>query len=403
MPRLIALLCGLALSLFAAHRASAAGIPSGVWDGTVVVEGTPVPFLFELTNDGTRASGAFFNGDDRLRSTSGAVQGDELSLEFAYYASTLRARFGSGVLNGVYGRKGGAQYLFQAQPHVEPAASAKPAPSIAGEWEIAVKGPKGESVWQLFVRQDGSRLSASILRLDGDTGLLSGRYTENKFVLGHFSGARPLLLELTPRADGSLLVEQNRKRSFTALRPKQARLQRAPKPADPSRWTSVKDPSQPLRFAGVDLSGNSVSHDDPRFRGKVVLVNVMGSWCPNCHDEAPFLEELYRSYRAQGLEVVSLSFEDEEQLRSPERLRAFVAEYGLSYTVLLAGQPSEVGQKLPQAVKLDTWPATFFVGRDGLVHGAHAGFAGKATGAAHERLKSELRATVLELLAQKPR
>jgi thiol-disulfide isomerase/thioredoxin len=128
----------------------------------------------------------------------------------------------------------------------------------------------------------------------------------------------------------------------------------------------------------------------------------MGSWCPNCHDEAPFLAELYRKYQKQGLQVVSISFEDAEQLKNPTRLRAFVKAYGIEYPVLLGGEPSELALKLPQAVNLNTWPATFFVGRDGLVRGAHAGFAGKATGSAHEALKVELTSTVKKLLAEKP-
>ncbi|HEY0463254.1 MAG TPA: TlpA disulfide reductase family protein, partial [Polyangiaceae bacterium] len=185
-------------------------------------------------------------------------------------------------------------------------------------------------------------------------------------------------------------------------RSSQARAQKLPQPPDPSRWTSVKDPTQPLRFSAPDLSGKTVSESDPRFKGKVVLVNVMGSWCPNCHDEAPFLQELYKSYKSRGLEIVALSFEDADELKDPARLRAFIAAYGIDYTVLLAGEPSEVSAKLPQALNLSTWPATFFVGRSGLVRGAHAGFAGKATGTAHQQLKAELRATVEKLLAEKP-
>ena len=82
-------------------------------------------------------------------------------------------------------------------------------------------------------------------------------------------------------------------------------------------------------------------------------------------------------------------------------MRAFIKTYGLDYTVLLAGEPGEVGQKLPQANNLNTWPATFFVGRDGLVRGAHAGFAGKATGSAHEQIKAELREKIEKLLTEK--
>ena len=70
-------------------------------------------------------------------------------------------------------------------------------------------------------------------------------------------------------------------------------------------------------------------------------MNISGSWCPNCHDEAPFLAELYKKYRGKGLEIVTLSFEEADQLANPTRLRAFIANYGIDYTVLLAGEPDQ--------------------------------------------------------------
>jgi thiol-disulfide isomerase/thioredoxin len=376
--------------------------PSGSWDAGIVVNGVLIPFRLELTVLGDSASGAFFNGDERVRSTTGSYHAGALALRFAQYASSLQADFRDGNLTGAYARAGQPAYAFQARPHVARPPTNQKIPSIAGQWEIAVKSPKGETAWRLFVRQAGAEVTASILRVDGDTGALSGSYQDGKFVLSHFSGARPLLLEITPSTDGSLSLVQNGKTQYTALKSGQARAKKLPQPADPSRWTSVKDPSQPLRFAALDLNGRTVTESDPRFKGKVVLLNVMGSWCPNCHDEAPFLQELYRAYRSRGLEIVALSFEDPEQLKDPVRLRAFIAEYGVEYTVLLGGEPSEVSAKLPQALNLSTWPATFFIARSGLVRGAHAGFAGKATGVAHEQLKAELRATVEKLLAEKP-
>jgi thiol-disulfide isomerase/thioredoxin len=383
--------------------ASAADVPpSGLWDAGIVVNGVLIPFRLELTVAGDQASAAFFNGDDRVLSTSGIYRTGSLALRFSQYASSLQATWSDGSLTGAYGRAGQPAYAFQARPHVaSPRVSGK-VPSIAGEWEIAVNNPKGETAWRFYVRQSGPEVTASILRVDGDTGALSGSYRDGKFVLSHFSGARPLLLEITPSDNGSLSLLQNGKIQYTALKSSQARSKRLPLPADPSRWTSVKDPSQPLRFSAVDLSGKTVTESDRRFEGKVVLINVMGSWCPNCHDEAPFLQELYRTYRTRGLEVVALSFEDSEQLKDPTRLRAFIAAYGIDYTVLLGGEPSEVSAKLPQALHLSTWPATFFVGRSGLVRGAHAGFASKATGTAHEQLKAEFYATVERLLAEQP-
>lgn len=394
----------VALLTIAAEGTARAGDapPSGLWDAGIVVNGVLVPFRFELTLTADGASGAFFNGDERVRSTSGSFHSGSLALQFAHYASSLQASWSDGRLTGAYARKGQLAYAFQATPHAAAPLTSTKIPSIAGQWEIAVNSPKGEAAWRFFVRQSGAEVTASILRVDGDTGALSGSYRDGKFVLSHFSGARPLLLEVTPLPDGSLSLVQNGKTQYTALKSSQARAKNLPQPADPSRWTSIKDPTQPLRFSAPDLNGKTVSESDARFKGKVVLVNVMGSWCPNCHDEAPFLEELYRSYKSRGLEIVALSFEDSEQLKDPARLRAFIAAYGIDYTVLLGGEPSEVSAKLPQALNLSTWPATFFVARSGLVRGAHAGFAGKATGAAHEQLKAELRATVEKLLAEKP-
>jgi hypothetical protein len=89
---------------------------------------------------------------------------------------------------------------------------------------------------------------------------------------------------------------------------------------------------------------------------------------------------MYKKYRGQGLEIVGLSFEEAGQLESLSRLRAFVKKYGIDYTVLLGGNTSDAAEKLAQTTNWNAWPTTFFVGRDGLVHGAHAGFPSSGSG-----------------------
>ena len=130
------------------------------------------------------------------------------------------------------------------------------------------------------------------------------------------------------------------------------------------------------------------------------MLAISGSWCPNCHDEAPFLEELYRQYRAQGLEVVALSFEEADQLKTLARLRAFIKQYGIDYTVLVPGEPAQLAEKLPQAENLNSWPTTFFLGRDGRVRAVHAGFAGRASGEFYTQTKREVTNLVEGLLAE---
>ena len=154
-------------------------------------------------------------------------------------------------------------------------------------------------------------------------------------------------------------------------------------------------------MSSPDLDGRIVSNTDARFLGKVLLVNISGSWCPNCHDEEPFLVSLYEKYRDKGLEVVTLSFEEAEQQPDYARLRAFIKTYGIKSTVLLPGEPDTASAKLPQAVNLNAFPTSFFVGRDGRVRGTHAGFPSPGSGEYYTKAEREVTATIEKLLAER--
>ena len=393
------------LALVALPSRAVAQPVNGLWDATVLVNNgaLEIPFRFELSGSGSNVKGSFFNGDDRTTSTSGTLQNGVLSLSFDELGTRLDATLKDGQLDGQYSRgTRGAPYPFHAKRFSPIQPGDATIPSIAGLWNVQVgKSSKGEAAWQLIVRQAGAEVSAVILRIDGDTGTLTGSFRHGAFALSHFSGARPLRLELTPGADGTLAVVQNTDKPLTALRAEQASAKGLPQPSDPTRFTSVKDPTEPFRFNFPDLDGKMVANTDARFAGKVVIVAIGGSWCPNCHDETPFLVELYKKYKKQGLEIVELSFEEEAQIKNPVRVRAFNKRYGVDYTVLIPGEPKELNDKVPQGVNLNSFPTTFFLGRDGRVRSAHAGFAGKASGKFHTELKEEVTALVERLLAEK--
>lgn len=390
----------IALAALFALNAAAAPALNGPWDASAQVNELKVPFKFGLSADSQRVEGWFFNGEEHVSSTSGRLADGQLTLRWAHHGTKLTATVADRKLTGTYHtRRGG--YAFAAQPALEIAASAAKPPQIDGLWEIPVKSPKGEQAWHFVVQQKGAEVSATILRIDGDTGALTGRFEDGKLLLSHFSGARPSVLEVTPQADGTLALKWNGQTNYTATRQAEARAKNLPAPSDPGTHTRAKNDSEPFRFNAPDLNGKLVTESDPKFRGKVVLVNISGSWCPNCHDEAPFLEAFYKKYRDQGLEIVALSFEEAEQLADPVRLRAFVAKYGLDYTVLLAGETSSAKEKLAlQADNWNSWPTTFFLGRDGRVRHVHAGFAGKASGPLYEEAKKEFTATVERLLGE---
>ena len=399
------------LSLAVAFTIASAGVaaiqdaPSlaGRWDATVIVNNIEIPCAFEIVGDPSSLKGSFFNGERRTTSKPGRLDNGVLVLNFDQLATHLKLSYRDGQLTGEYQRARGAPYPFKAtRASAAPAVrSADSAPQIVGTWILAARGSKGETAWRFIVHQTGSEISATILRVDGDTGTLTGSYRDGRFVLSHFSGARPLLLEVTPVDQTTIRMKQNGQTEFMAVRADAPRAKEIGEPTDPARHTTVKDSGEPFRFSFPDLSGHVLTNDDPRFRGKVLLVNITGSWCPNCHDEAPFLSSLFKKYQARGLEVVGLAFEEADQLANPMRLRAFIEEYGIKYTVLLAGEPDQLNEKVPQGVNLNAFPTTFFVGRDGRVRAVHAGFPSPGSGDFYSEAEKDVTGQVERLLAER--
>jgi peroxiredoxin len=378
---------------------------AGMWDATINFNDTEIPFRMGISGEGANVKGWFFNGDDKEISNNGKLENGALELDFDSYLAKLTATVKNGVIEGEYGPILKKMYRVTATRATGKAATAgASAPAISGQWDLeGVASGKGEKTWRMILRQSGAEISGAILRVDGDTGTLTGSFKEGKFVLSHFSGSRPALLILKPASDGTMDVSLSGLHGFSemkAVRPAEARAKGLPEPTDADLHTTVKDPKAPFAFSFPDLNGNVVSNTDSRFRGKVVLINITGSWCPNCHDEAPFLAALFNKYHDQGLEIVALSFEEADQLKNPTRLKAFIKEYGIKYTVLLGGETDSAKAKLTQAVNWDAWPTTFFVGRDGLVRGAHAGFPSPGSGELYKQEKDEFVAKVEKLLAE---
>jgi peroxiredoxin len=211
-------------------------------------------------------------------------------------------------------------------------------------------------------------------------------------------------MELSLSKDGTLQVTQAGNRAGDALvayRPEVARAKGFPEPEDYTTHTTMRDPNEVLAWKFPDVNGKILSNEDAKFKDKVVLAIVTGTWCPNCHDEAQYLVQLYAKYHDKGLEIVALDFEEPEQQDDLARVHAFIKQYHVPYTYVIAGAPAEMWEKLPQAVNLNTWPATLFVGRDGKVKHIHTGFASPASAEFNSELKQEFTSTIEQLLKEK--
>ena len=411
-----------------AAEPSAAAV-DGRWDAVLTRNGVDIPFRLDIKGDGPTLQGVFYDGFRPYDGTTSASFKDgKLTLGVEHYLTTISATVVDGRLTGsavAQNRESSAAYTFRAVRHADviPASNVN-APSIAGVWVIPLAAPssKGEKAFRFIAEQRGAEVAGSILRIDGDTGAYSGVFKDGKWVLSHFDGGRPGVIEVAPKADGTLEIRQRIDRpgaeaqagneygagqsdgryapTLTAYRQDVAEARGLPKPDDFLTHTTARDPTELFRFNFPDVNGRKISNEDPDFKGKVVLAIVTGTWCPNCHDEAQYLVQLDKKYHDKGLRIVALDFEEPEQQGALNREKAFIKKYGVNYTYLIAGAPAEMWEKVPQLNHLDTWPATVFIGRDGKVKAVHSGFASPASGEFNAQLQQEFTARIEQLLAE---
>lgn len=411
MQKRFARVCLSAALLILVSSCGRAGLDSylGLWTLHVSMpSGDRAECRLEIARSGDGVTGALINGDERNEATSGSFDGERLRLRFDYYDGELEVELKGNELHGAFTRQFRKEQLrrdIHGQRPIKAATAASTAASFMGDWILRVGEGDKERLWRAVVSEQDGEMRGTVIPLSGDWGTMTGRIENGELYLGRFDGINVRVLKLKVNTDGAIsgtvdLGGRDGARAVVAERPAPGTLAALP---DPATSTKMKNPVEPFRFAFPDLSGQMVSSTDERFRGKVVVVSITGTWCPNCYDEGPFLQELYDRYRADGLEVVALAFEYTGDIaRDREQLRIFGERLGLTYPLLLAGTTDEgdIQKKLPQLENFGAYPTTIFIGRDGLVKRIHAGFEGKATGERFTRLKSELEELVKELLAE---
>jgi thiol-disulfide isomerase/thioredoxin len=377
----------------------------------------PVPFVLQI-KQAPSLQAALVNGADRIPFTSALQLGSVLTLRLDQYDSVLilhctPSSATCNALEGEYVRQRGiteTHYeVFAHCPTIPDTEPKNPAPStysIAGGWQFSFTGPDGKPDVEATVpaqfTANANHVEGTIAPIGGDYGLLSGTLApgpDGTLHLSRFDGVHALLLDghfVSPdRIEGIFHPSVGRPLSFIATRSAAAAGFE-----DAEHLTSVANPSEPFRFHAVDASGATVTQDDPLFRGKVVLLDIFGTWCPNCHDEAPVLQALYAKYHQRGLQIAGLSYEYvDNPSRSQRLIGVYRQKYSIEFPLLLAGttDPGEVEKTMPQLRNFSAYPTTIFLDRHGKVRLVHAGFSGPATGRLEE-LKQNFERTIVQLL-----
>lgn len=384
----------------------------GHWRMELASPGGPLPFELDLRHRPHGYEGDMVNGEESLPLSHIERDGNRVALHIAHYDSVLEGELTADGkrLTGLWRRRApgsATQMKLSGQRGVSHrfAAEAQDPSTVAGEWTLNFKEDDGSAfVGHAVLRAEADEVRGTILTDTGDYRFLEGQVVDDELRLSVFDGAHAFLFRAKLGASresmrGDFWSRDSYHASFTAARAADASASGL---ADPFEIVSLTSDDRRLRFDFPALDGGRLRNDDPRFDGKVVLIDVFGTWCPNCNDQAPLLAKWARDYGPRGLEVVGIAFEfTGEAERDMEMLARYRDKYDISYPLLLGGTSDKqaAGKQLPDLSKVAAYPTTIFVGRDGKVARIYSGYSGPATGERHERMLAEHTKALEALLA----
>ena len=234
----------------------------------------------------------------------------------------------------------------------------------------------------------------------GDYRYLDGIMHGDSLLLSAFDGSHAFLFQAALRGDsllGRFRSGIHSQEPWYAIRNEAFHLR------DPDSLTFLKEGHEMVALRLPDLDGRSISPMDDPYKGHVRMVQVMGSWCPNCVDETVLLTELYDQYHQQGLDVFAVAFE-----RYPEKdkaiasLKRFKDRLRVKYDVLYGGESRKevASEKLPFLDHIMSYPTCIFIDRAGKVRRIRTGFYGPGTGEHYLNYKRNLKAFIEKMLAE---
>lgn len=361
-----------------------------MWAGTITIgENKQLPFLIFLDINSAVPAGYFLNGAEQTSIPEIRLHGDSLSLIFSEYNAAM-----CGIWNGKEWRGKFFRYrsdtswnAFVSTPkneRNENNLSAMPIGiPLAGKFQVyisSVNGIDSTTTANFWMKNDS--VFGTFIAPDGDYGLLAGTQFGSKITLTRFTGWQAFIIEVEQHGkfwNGNLYSRSGKPVAFT-LAP-HTTLESEIKPV---HSTTMKNRKAPFTFYGTTSTGIIVSSTDTLFRNKALLIDIMGTWCHNCLDAAPILQQMYSEFGKDGLVVIGLAFEiSDNPEMAKKNLTLFQKRYGIAYPVLFCGSTNDANVNLKLRSQLNdfyAYPTTIFIDRKGVVKKIHVGFNGPGTG-----------------------
>jgi thiol-disulfide isomerase/thioredoxin len=393
MKKQIIILLSVIISTFASAQSKQNFVKEGEWSATLSTLGGELPFGLDIKPKGNGYEVLVLNGTEHLPMDFATIQDDSLHIPMDMFDSELVAKVSEKIMIGFWKkRRTGQSYLlipFKANWGKKESRFMPLLPAngqVGGKWSadfMATSGKDTTHTVGLFT-QKGNVVQGSFLTTTGDYRYLAGNVSGDSLLLSCYDGSHVFLFKAKIAGDkmtGLFWSGVNQPKTWIATRNDQASL------PDLTKLTYLKQGYDRVDFRFPNLEGKQVSLQDERYKGKVVVVQIMGSWCPNCMDESNFAAPWYKKNHKRGVEIIGLAFEKSTDLAvSAPRLQRLKQRFGIDYEILLAGtnNSSAASEALPMLNKVLGFPTTIFIDKKGKVREIHTGFTGPGTGAYYD-------------------
>ena len=388
------------------------GVKQGAWRGQLLrSDGQVISFHFDIKTEKNKTVLYVINAAERLKVDKIRYTKDSVFIEMPVFESHFKAKkISSQRWEGVWIKGGSIKsqvmpFIAETQLTFPEEIIKKPIADITGKWALTFT--KADQLSRPAIgewQQKGHSLRGTILTPTGDYRYLSGLVSGESIKLSTFDGSHAFLftakINSAEQITGGMFYSgATSAEPWVAERNEQATL-----PDVAAMF--LKDGEERLNFRFRDLNRKWVSINDVKFKNKVVIVQIMGSWCPNCMDETAFLSEFYNQNRQRGVEIIGLAYEYTTDFeRSRKSIQKFKDRFHVQYTLLNTGvtvtDSLRTEKTLPQLTQIKSFPSTIFMDKKGKVVKIHAGFEGPGTGIHYEELKKEFEDTINRLLAEK--
>jgi len=378
----------------------------GVWRGVIDCQGHDLPFTFDVIHRNDSLLVTIHNGAERIVLDEVTLFGDSVKMVMHVFDAELRARIDGDRLTGTFVKNYAPQANqkfaatfgddFRFVPN-----TAEKTVDFSGKYQIEFKTPKGKLIPAVgLVQQDGNHLTGSFLTTTGDYRFLEGNVVNDQLMLSAFDGNHAYVFIASRAGDslkGDFFAGKLSYESFKGIKNEQAAL------PDAESLTYLKKGYEKIDFKFPDLDHRLVSPSDDAFKNKVLILQIFGTWCPNCLDETKFLVPWFNANRDRGVAILGLAYERKDDFAyASARVKKAVEKLKIPYPFVIAGtnDTEKASQSLPMLNKVMGFPTTIFIGKDGKVKYIHTGFEGPGTGVYYEQFKERFNRIVNELLAE---